>query len=138
MAHYTLINKNNIVVQVITGVDENDTSNLPDEFESWEEFYSDQHNMTCKRTSYNTRQNQHINGGTAFRGNFAGIGFFYDEDNDVFYAEKPYPNFILDEDSWSWIPPIPYPDDGKIYQWNEYLYQKDSSVPKTQGWELIE
>ena len=57
MAHYAFINSENVVVSRITGVDENDTSNLPSEFSSWEEFYASQpgrEDLVCKRTSYNT------------------------------------------------------------------------------------
>ena len=74
MAHYALLNADNIVMKVITGNDEND-DRLPSEFSSWEEFYADQQGYdNCKRTSYNTKNNQHLNGGTPFRGNHAGVG----------------------------------------------------------------
>jgi len=105
MAYYTLLDENNIVTQVISGIDENDTDNLPDEFSSWEEFYSNYHNQTCKRTSYNTVGNQHLDGGVAFRGNYAGIGFTYDKDNDVFYSPMPIQEgktFTLNESTWLW------------------------------------
>ena len=90
VAHgYSFLDSNNIVVNVITGVDENDLDNLPDEFSSWEEFYGNLHGLTCKRTSYNTYHNQHTSDGTPFRGNFAGKGMIYDPDNDVFHPKKP-------------------------------------------------
>ena len=98
MAHYSFINEENIVVEVITGRDEDDLEMLPEEFESWEEYYETKRDgLTCKRTSYWTYQNQHIddNDKEAFRGNFAGIGHTYDPDNDVFYEAQPYPSWIL-------------------------------------------
>ena len=120
MAHYSFINENNIVVEVITGKDEDDLETLPEDFSSWEEYYETlRDGLTCKRTSYNTHLNEHSEGGTAFRGNYAGIGFTYDPDNDVFYAEQPYPSWTLDESTWDWIPPVPYPDDDQRYVWNE-------------------
>jgi hypothetical protein len=137
MAHYALIASNNIVVNVITGIDEDDTSTLPEEFSSWEEFYGDLHNLTCKRTSYNTYKNQHSEGGTPLRGNYAGKGFVYDSDNDVFYEPQPYDSWTLDTSTWSWQPPINYPDDGQQYVWNENAHRGDTNSPKTVGWELI-
>ena len=129
MAHYCFINENNIVVEVITGKDENDLETLPEGFASWEEYYQTKRDgLTCKRTSYNTNANEHLNGGTAFRGNYAGIGFIYDSENDVFYAEQPYPSWLLNESTWTWNPPIPYPDDDLIYDWNE----------ETESWDLVE
>ena len=127
MAHYALLDENNIVTLVITGVDENDTSTLPDGFASWEEWYGNHKGQTCKRTSINTVNNTHILGGTPFRGNCAAIGLFYDETNDVFYEPQPYVSWILNETTWTWEAPIPYPDDGNMYNWNE----------DTQDWEVV-
>jgi hypothetical protein len=71
------------------------------------------------QTSYNTKGNQHTAGGTPLRGNYAGIGFTYDQSNDVFYAPQPYESWILDNSDWTWKAPIAYPTDGKIYNWQE-------------------
>lgn len=73
---------------------------------------------TWIQTSYNTRANQHPEG-RPLRGNYAGIGYTYDQANDVFYAPQPFPSWLLDKDTWTWKPPIPQPIDGKIYTWNE-------------------
>ena len=70
------------------------------------------------QTSYNTHGNQHPNG-TPLRGNFAGIGHTYDAINDVFYAPQPYPSWILNNATWTWESTIPYPQDGKLYTWDE-------------------
>ncbi len=72
------------------------------------------------QTSYNTYGNQHKLGGTPFRGNFAGIGYTYDAANDVFYAPKPYPSWILSTSTWLWEAPVAMPTDGG-YIWNEEL-----------------
>ena len=74
MAHYAFINDNNIVTEVIVGIDEDNTTDLPEGFADWEAWYADFRGQTCKRTSYNTSANAHTDGGTAFRGNYAGIG----------------------------------------------------------------
>jgi len=77
------------------------------------------------QTSYNTRGNVHYgqdgqpDGGIALRGNFAGIGYEYDDVNDVFYAPKPFPSWILSAQTFLWQSPIPYPNDGNLYEWNE-------------------
>lgn len=70
------------------------------------------------QTSYNTIGNQHPEG-RPLRGNFAGIGYTYDRENDVFYAPQPFPSWLLDENTWTWQSPIPYPTDGKLYKWDE-------------------
>jgi|DEB0MinimDraft_10_1074344.scaffolds.fasta_scaffold37285_3 hypothetical protein len=115
MAHYAFINDNNIVTQVIVGRDEDD---LAEGVTSWEEYYGARHGQTCLRTSYNTVGNQHNAGGTPFRGNYAGIGFKYDEENDVFVAPQPFPSWTLN-DSYLWEAPVAYPEDGEAYVWNE-------------------
>jgi hypothetical protein len=86
MAHYAFIDSNNVVVQVITGVDETvtqldaDGTEVGGSTEAWEQFYENQPqhlSLTCKRTSYNAATN-------GYRGVYAGIGYTYDVDNDVF------------------------------------------------------
>jgi hypothetical protein len=78
------------------------------------------------QTSYNTRGGVHYapnsnepDDGTALRKNYAGIGFTYDSGRDAFYAPKPYPSWSLDNDSCLWEPPVAYPSDGKVYNWDE-------------------
>ncbi len=119
MAHYALLNDNNVVTEVITGVDEDKKDDLPKEFDSWEAWYGDFRGQTCKRTSYNTINNTHLKGGTAFRGNYAGIGYTYDTKNDVFIPPKPFDSWVIDESKWQWKAPKDYPDDGKQYEWDE-------------------
>ena len=53
------------------------------------------------------------------RVNYAGIGFHYDPENDVFFFFFIYPSWVLNEETWQWDPPVPYPEDGKDYEWNE-------------------
>lgn len=71
------------------------------------------------QTSYNTRGGVHINGGTPLRKNYAGIGFAYDKERDAFIPPKPFPSWVLDENTCLWNSPVPHPNDGKIYNWNE-------------------
>ena len=131
MAHYAFLNDDNIVTEVIVGKNEDDNEDLPEGFASWEEWYADFRGQTCKRTSYNTFGNSHNLEGTPFRGNYAGIGYTYDEAEDAFYPPQPYPSWTLSDD-YVWEAPIAYPDDGELYIWNENAYNGDN----TQGWEL--
>jgi len=70
------------------------------------------------QTSYNTHGNQHPEG-RPLRGNYAGIGYTYDQENDVFYPPTPYPSWILNNSTWLWESPVPYPTDDKAYVWVE-------------------
>lgn len=116
MAHYAFIDENNVVVKVITGVDETiiqDDNGIPvgGSTEAWEKFYENQpwhKNLICKRTSYNNKIRKH----------FAGIGFTYDNKRDEFVAPKPYNSWTLDKNN-DWQPPTPKPD-GQYY-WDENL-----------------
>ena len=77
------------------------------------------------QTSYNTHGGVHYgpdgkpDGGVALRKNYAGIGFTYDPVLDAFIPPQPYPSWLLDTETCLWIPPVPYPDDGKLYYWDE-------------------
>ena len=100
MAHYALLDKNNIVVQVITGKDENEG------IYDWEQFYTQETRLTAKRTSYNTVGGVHLMGGTPFRKNYAGIGYTYDPVRDAFIPPQPTPDAVLDEATCQWIVPV--------------------------------
>jgi len=114
MAHFAELDKNNIVVQVIVGVDE------PLDGEA---IYTETTRTVWKKTSYNTFAGEHRMGGTPFRKNYAGIGYAYDYDRDAFIPPQPYSSWILDEQTCQWNPPIQYPDDGNPYSWDESTTQ---------------
>jgi hypothetical protein len=105
MAHYAFLDSNNIVTEVITGIDE---SALIEGLDT-ETWYGNFRGQVCKRTSYNGN----------IRYNYAGLGWTYDPERDAFIAPKPYPSWILDEASCDWEAPTPYPTDGFTYFWNE-------------------
>lgn len=77
------------------------------------------------QTSYNTRGGLHYgpdgqpDGGIALRGNYAGIGYTYDHQNDVFYAPQPFSSWVLNQTTWLWDAPVAYPADGQRYVWDE-------------------
>lgn len=108
MAHWAEIDENNIVVQVLV-TDNND----PNGDEGYQ-FLLDNFGGTWLKTSYNTIGNIHLEGGTPFRKNFAGIGFTYDSERDAFIPPKDFDSWILNEDTCQWEPPIPKPADGII------------------------
>lgn len=89
MAHYAFLDDENIVVEVIVGKDETE---LLDGLTP-EEWYSDYRSLKCVRTSFNGK----------IRKNFAGLGYFYDEDLDAFIAPKCHDEAVLDEDSCQWV-----------------------------------
>lgn len=111
MAHYAFLDENYIVTEVIVGKDETNFD--------WERHYGDFRAQLCKRTSFNTLGGIHINGGSPFRKNFAGIGYTYDTNRDAFIAPKPFNSWILNEETCLWEPPITYPDTNNLYIWNE-------------------
>ena len=106
MAHYAFLDENNIVTEVIVGIDETELIEGLDT-ETW---YSNFRGQTCVRTSYNNN----------IRYNYAGVGYTYDPDGDAFIPPQPYPSWILNE-SKQWKAPIPYPNDNKMYYWDETL-----------------
>ena len=105
MAHYAFLDKNNIVTEVIVGIDETELIDGKDP-ETW---YGEFRNQRCVRTSYNGN----------IRKNYAGIGFSYDEARDAFIPPKPFDSWTLNEDTCLWESPTPYPEDGGVYAWNE-------------------
>ena len=105
MAHYAFLDDNNIVTEVITGIDETQTI----EGLSTETWYGNFRGQVCKRTSYNGN----------IRKNYAGIGMTYDAARNAFIAPKPYNSWVLDEDTCRWEAPVAYPDDDGRYTWNE-------------------
>jgi hypothetical protein len=99
MAHYAFLDENNIVIEVITGVDENviqidsDGSQVGGSTEAWESFYSNYRGHACKRTSYNGK----------IRYNYAAVGYTYDPVRDAFITPKPFDAIGLDENTCQWL-----------------------------------
>lgn len=105
MAHYAFLDQNNIVTEVIVGIDETELIEGKDP-ETW---YAEFRGVACKRTSYNGN----------IRKNYAGIGYKYDADLDAFIPPQPFASWVLDQDSCLWKSPVPYPSDGREYYWDE-------------------
>lgn len=104
MAHYAFLDDNNVVTEVITGIDEHELIEGLDP-ETW---YGQFRGQRCVRTSYNNR----------IRKQYAGIGYTYDDVADVFITPQPFPSWALDS-NFDWQPPKPCPTDGIRYYWDE-------------------
>ena len=125
MAHFAEIDENNIVTRVIVVSDENEADG-----ENWCNNFL---GGTWKQTSYNTLGNVHLLGGTPFRKNYAGIGDTYDASRDAFIEPHEFASWTLNETTCMWNPPIPIPDDDKMYEWNETAHQADNLT----GWDEV-
>lgn len=112
MAHYAFLDADNIVTEVITGIDETQTI----EGITPEQWYGNYRRQTCIRTSYHGNIRKH----------YAGIGYLYDPTLDAFIPPSPFPSWTLDDDC-NWQPPTPRPEGETLYTWNE----------TTQEWNLL-
>lgn len=111
MSHFAKV-ENNIVTEVL--VAEQDFIDTLTNKDAW------------VQTSYNTRGGIHYapnsntpDNGIALRANYAGVGYTYDNVNDVFYAPQPYPSWTISSPDWIWKAPVPYPADNELYDWDE-------------------
>ena len=105
MAHYAFLDNNNIVTEVIVGIDETETIEGLDT-EIW---YANFRGQTCKRTSYNNK----------IRKQYAGIGYKYDANADVFISPRPFPSWVLDN-NFDWQAPVIRPSNG-MWAWDEEI-----------------
>lgn len=121
MAHFAEIDENNVVLRVLVVDDLHEANG--------HEFLSETLGLggTWLKTSYNTSAGVHTLGGTPFRKNYAGIGYTYDSERDAFIGPKPYPSWVLNEESCVYEAPVAMPTDGARYTWNE----------DTTSWDLI-
>ena len=151
MAHFAKLGSNGKVIQVLT-LDNKDMLNADGvEDELVGQQYLETHNnwpaQMWIQTSYNTQGNKHKSGddSKAFRGNYAGIGYLWDEDNNIFWPKKPYPSWVKNTTTASWNAPINTPeltDEQKSqndagtnkwhYVWDEDAHQLDNNT----GWVL--
>ena len=107
MAHYAFLNDDNLVTEIIVGIDETELIEGKDPEIWYEEFRG----QACKRTSYNGN----------IRKNYAGIGYTYDAGRDAFIPPKIFQSWVLNEDSCLWEPPVACPEGEEMYTWNEEL-----------------
>ena len=145
MAHFAKLGSNSKIIQVLT-LNNGDMLNADGvEDESVGQHYLERHNnwpaQMWIQTSYNTRGGKHSSGddSKALRGNYAGIGYIWDEDNNLFYPKNPYPSWVLNTTTASWHSPIgDAPDDltdeekaaRTTYVWNEDGQSWDKETPE--------
>ena len=119
MSHFAKLDENNVVTFVTVGRQEDD---------GLEAELTARTGDVYKQTSYNTHGGVHYDPETglpsedqtkALRFNYAGIGFTYDEERDAFIPPQPYPSWVLDDYTCLWVSPLPYPEDGGVYIWDE-------------------
>jgi len=115
MSHFAKLDENNLVTFVTVGRQEDD---------GLEEELNARTGDVYRQTSYNTHGGIHYTDGEpsedqsqAFRFNYAGIGFTYDENRDAFIPPQPYASWVLDEDTCLWVAPVPMPEGD--YVWDE-------------------
>jgi len=141
MAHFAKLGSNSKVIQVLT-LNNGDMLNADGvEDETVGQQYLERHNnwpaQMWIQTSYNTSGGTHKDGGTPLRGNYAGIGYTWDEDNNLFYGKKPYASWVLNTTTASWHSPIgdapELTDEEKAaisrYEWNEADKSWDLKTP---------
>ena len=122
MAHFAKLGVGNKVLKV--AVVSNDVATTE---QAGVDFLNNLYNTrdVWVQTSYNTKSGVHLNGGTPFRKNYAGVGYTYDQTRDAFIPPKPYPSWVLNETTCLWEAPVVKPDDGQKYLWNEETKQWD-------------
>ena len=142
MAHFAKLGSSSKVISVLT-LNNGDMLNADGvEDESVGQQYLERHNnwpaQMWIQTSYNTSGGTHRKAGTPLRGNYAGIGYTWDEDNDIFYRKKPYASWVLNTTTARWHSPIgDAPDDltdeekaaRTHYEWNEADKSWDKTTP---------
>jgi hypothetical protein len=113
MAHFAEIDNENKVLRVLVIENEHERNG--------QTYLADDLGFggTWIQTSYNTHGGVHDLGGIPLRKNYAGIGFTYDAEKDAFIPPKPYPSWVLNEETCLWSSPVEYPLDGNIYLWDE-------------------
>lgn len=121
MAHFAKIDEQGNVLDVIIVSNDDAPDPAPDPSESAGQQFLANLGISGRwvQTSINTSGGVHSQGRTPLRYNYAMIGGTYDEDNDAFIPPQPWPSWILNTQTFLWEPPVPYPDDGNSYIWNE-------------------
>tara|TARA_B110000503_G_scaffold78509_1_gene120611 strand:- start:291 stop:707 length:417 start_codon:yes stop_codon:yes gene_type:complete len=133
MAHFAELDQNNVVLRVLVVANEDTADENQNEIEEIGiEFLQSLlgENTIWKQTSYNNR----------IRKNYAGIGYTYDETRDAFIPPKPFENWILNEETCLWIPPIPEPELTEEQKENNYFYEWDQETYEEtgNGWILLQ
>lgn len=141
MAHYAKLGLDNIVTAVVAvdTIDCMTRGGIEKEEIGLAHLVKHHGHELWKKCSYNTRGGEHSGGGTPFRANYPGIGWYYSSEHDIFHPARPYASYTLNTTTGMWDAPIAQPElteaqveAGSYYRWDEDAYQADN----TQGWVL--
>ena len=141
MAHYAKLGLDNIVTAVVAvdTIDCMTRGGIEKEEIGLAHLVKHHGHELWKKCSYNTRGGEHTGGGTPFRANYPGIGWYYNSEHDIFHPARPYASYTLNTTTGMWDPPIPQPEltEAEVeamsyYRWDEDAYQADN----TTGWVL--
>ena len=141
MAHYAKLGLDNIVTAVVAvdTIDCMTRGGIEKEEIGLAHLVKHHGHELWKKCSYNTRGGVHSGGGTPFRANYPGIGWYYNSEHDIFHPARPYASYTLNTTTGMWEAPLPQPElteaeveAGSYYRWDEDAYQADN----TQGWVL--
>ena len=110
MAHFAQLDANNVVLRVVVvATEDNSTADGVEKESIGQAFCERLFGGRWVQTSYNNN----------IRKRYAGVGYTYNEEIDAFITPKPFPSWTLDVMTAEWMSPKPYPDDGKVYNWDE-------------------
>ena len=141
MAHYAKLGLDNIVTAVVAvdTIDCMTRGGIEREDIGLAHLVKHHGHELWKKCSYNTRGGEHSGGGTPFRANYPGIGWYYSSEHDIFHPARPYASYTLNTTTGMWDAPIAQPElteaqveAGSYYRWDEDAYQADN----TTGWVL--
>ena len=141
MAHYAKLGLDNIVTAVVAvdTIDCMTRGGIEREDIGLAHLVKHHGHELWKKCSYNTRGGEHSGGGTPFRANYPGIGWYYSSEHDIFHPARPYASYTLNTTTGMWEAPIAQPEltdaqveAGSYYRWDEDAYQADN----TAGWVL--
>ena len=141
MAHYAKLGLDNIVTAVVAvdTIDCMTRGGIEKEEIGLAHLVKHHGHELWKKCSYNTRGGEHSGGGTPFRANYPGIGWYYNSEHDIFHPARPYASYTLNTTTGMWDAPLPQPElteaqveAGSYYRWDEDAYQADN----TAGWVL--
>ena len=137
MAHFAKLGANGKVIQVLTMDNDKmlNADGVEDETvgQQWLEIHNNWPAQMWIQTSYNTLNNEHKLGGTPFRGNYAGIGYTWDEDNNIFWPKKPHASWVKNTTTASWKSPIGDAPELTAEQ-VEQSTPADENTPATHAW----
>ena len=141
MAHYAKLGLDNIVTAVVAvdTIDCMTRGGIEKEEIGLAHLVKHHGHELWKKCSYNTRGGEHSGGGTPFRANYPGIGWYYNSEHDIFHPARPYASYTLNTTTGMWEAPIAQPELTEAeaeamsyYRWDEDAYQADN----TTGWVL--